>query len=225
MNDAPAPWSLTGRGYIAVLKFPDGALDDDPFTPMGLKGRRLGGNLGYIMLVDYSSSAVGPYYELLFIPGRFKESSGKKYFSISRIFVSSQASVDNGRANWGIPKECADFDLKYDNKGGVAATVSKDGKAFCTLRFTKYIGSLPVTTALLPNSLLTLVQHWQSQHYVYAPSASGRAGLAQLQSAWADPAEFADLNVAKPVLAVATTQFRMTFPIALIKPLAEPEVL
>lgn len=212
---APAPWHLNGRGFIAALRFDDGVLDADPFMPSSLRGKRLAGNWGYIMLVDYSSSAVGPYYELLFIPGRFQEADAKR-FSISRIFVSSQASVDNGRRNWGIPKELADFDLQYDDKGGVAATVSRHGQDICKLQFKKLPVTLPVTTALLPKSLLSLCQHWEKQHFVYAPSASGRASLARLVSAWADPAEFADLNAAKPVLALATTRFNMTFPVSQI---------
>ena len=217
--NAPAPWQLTGRGYIAALRFGEGVLDADPFTPSSLRGRRRSGNWGYIMLVDYADSAVGPYKELLFIPGRFDDVDGGKRYSISRIFVSSQASVDNGRRNWGIPKELAEFDLHYDAKGGVEAEVSRKGEVFCRLGFKKLSFALPVTTALLPQSLLTLSQHWQGQHYIYTPAASGRAALATLQSCWADADVFPELHQAKPVLAVATTRFSMTFPVSTIKPL------
>jgi hypothetical protein len=216
---APAPWQLTGRGYIAALRFEAGVLEQDPFTPAELKGQRLAGNVGYIMLVDYSSSAVGPYYELLFIPGRFRQPDGKKRYSISRIFVSSEDSVVNGRRNWGIPKFHADFDLQYDKQGGVQAEISRNGQSFCRLSFKKLPGSLPVTTALVPPSLRTLTQAWEGQRFQYTPGASGWAGLAKLTNAWADPAEFADLAKAKPLLGVATNPFRMTFPISKITPI------
>ncbi|MDD9893995.1 MAG: acetoacetate decarboxylase family protein [Gammaproteobacteria bacterium] len=222
MKTAPAPWQLTGRGYLAALRFPNGSLDADPFTPAGLKGERQPGNIGYIMLVDYSSSAVGPYYELLFIPGRFRGQSQHKRYSISRIFVSSQSSVDNGQRNWGIPKELADFDLQYDHKGGVVATISQQGKAICRLSFAKQSWSLPVTTALVPAALRTLCQHWQDQYFEYTPAARGRAALANLQSAWADSSAFADLASAKPLLAVAVPRFQMTFPVANVAPLLTP---
>lgn len=219
ITEAPAPWQLTGRGYIAALRFEEGVLAQDPFTADELKGQRLAGNFGYIMLVDYSSSAVGPYFELLFIPGRFRQPDGKKRYSISRIFVSSEDSVVNGRRNWGIPKYHADFDLQYDQKGGVKAIVSRNGKAFCRLSFEKLAGALPVTTAVVPPVLRTLTQAWQGQRFEYTPSASGWASLAKLTEAWSDPAEFADLGRAKPVLGVATTRFRMTFPISKISPI------
>lgn len=215
ISNAPAPWNLNGRGYIAALRFDDGVLDSDPFTPPQLQGKRLSGNIGYVMLVDYSSSAVGPYYELLFIPGRFQIGKQRRY-SISSIFVSSEDSVVNGRRNWGIPKYHANFDLQYDSKGGVSASVSRNGAVFCKLQFEKKRGSIPVTTALVPPVLRTLTQHWEGQRFDYTPSAGGWAGLARLHSAWADPSEFPELNKAKPLLAVATTKFRMTFPVSKI---------
>jgi hypothetical protein len=81
--------------------------------------------------------------------------------------------------------------------------------------------ALPVTTALVPRSLRTLTQEWQGQRFDYTPAASGWAGLASVTEAWADPEEFAELGKAKPLLAVATTQFKMTFPISTISPITD----
>jgi hypothetical protein len=33
--------------------------------------------------------------------------------SISKIYVSTQDSIDNGQKNWGIPKEMAHFEVQY----------------------------------------------------------------------------------------------------------------
>jgi len=104
---APAPWSLTGRGFVLLYYFPAafnqqfGFMAD--YQQAGYKG-----GLGAVMLVDYNSSDVGPYYELLFIPGLFYL-GGKLTFSISKIYVSSYDSLWNGRENWAIPKELAQF--------------------------------------------------------------------------------------------------------------------
>ena len=43
-----------------------------------------------------SSSPIGPYKELIFIPGQFGK---KKFQSITRILVSSEASTDQSRKN------------------------------------------------------------------------------------------------------------------------------
>lgn len=221
VTSAPAPWQLKGRGYIAALRFDAAALDNESFIPKSLQNKRGKGRLGYLMLVDYQESPVGPYHELLFIPGRYQLHSGQKRYSISRIFVSSQNSVVNGRRNWGIPKELAEFDLQYDQKGGVNAVVSLGGKAFCKLRFKKSGPALPVTTALVPKGMRTLVQHWQGQQFEYTPTAGGWASLAQLTHCWSDPASMIDISNAKPVLAVATKNFQMTFPTSTVTQLTE----
>lgn len=57
------------------------------------------------MLLKYKSSPVGPYNELAYIPGKYK--AGKcstPLFSVQRIWVDSEASVQGGRSNWGLPK-------------------------------------------------------------------------------------------------------------------------
>ena len=97
---APAPWDLAGRGYIFAVWMPQDVLDHGSFIPP--QTPRAGrGRVAFAMFVDYSSSDVGPYHELLYIPGklRFGEDRRDARLSISRIFVSSQASVVNGRLN------------------------------------------------------------------------------------------------------------------------------
>ncbi|HOS96166.1 MAG TPA: hypothetical protein PLU54_00795, partial [Deltaproteobacteria bacterium] len=81
---APAPWVLTGQGCIALVRLSRDFVEEQGFVPDALKGRFAGG-VGMVMYVDYRSSDVGPYREILFIPGMF-DVGGRKYFSISRIF-------------------------------------------------------------------------------------------------------------------------------------------
>ena len=86
---APPPWDLTGRGYVFLFT---GAPDvRGPTTP---PGSRFAGGLGAVMLLDYTSSDVGPYRELLFVPGRYSL-GGRRCYSISRIYVSTPESVAN----------------------------------------------------------------------------------------------------------------------------------
>src|SRR5262245_61022490 len=103
----PPPWRLTGSGYILLYRwFPRDFVAVQGQVPPALAGSFKGG-ASAVMVVNYENSEVGPYRELLFIPGLFERG-----FSITRTYVSSQASVDSGRANWGIPKQLAEFDVR-----------------------------------------------------------------------------------------------------------------
>jgi acetoacetate decarboxylase len=62
------------------------------------------------------TSGVGPYKELLFIPGVF-HINGRYTYSISKIYVSTEASVRSGIENWAIPKEVADFTIEDQDDG------------------------------------------------------------------------------------------------------------
>lgn len=54
-----------------------------------------------IMIVRYEDSEVGPYDELILLPGRaVNPNTEKKDMRISNIYVSTDASVWNGRRNW-----------------------------------------------------------------------------------------------------------------------------
>ncbi|KAL4972649.1 hypothetical protein BDW66DRAFT_169443 [Aspergillus desertorum] len=64
-----------------------------------------------VMVIRYEDTDVGPYDELILIPGRaVNPETGKKEMRISNIYVSTDASVWNGRRNWNIPKHRARFE-------------------------------------------------------------------------------------------------------------------
>lgn len=70
------------------------------------------GGLGTIQIIRYLSSPIGPYDELAYIPGNMTYKVGASSLSglsITRIYVSSAASIVNGRRNWNIPKQLARF--------------------------------------------------------------------------------------------------------------------
>lgn len=64
-----------------------------------------------VMVVRYKDCPAGPYDELLYVPGLFsrKETADQYFLSNTRIYVSTDVSVANGRKEWGIPKHRADF--------------------------------------------------------------------------------------------------------------------
>jgi hypothetical protein len=213
----PAPWDLRGSGWIVALKLPTHHPAHDAFLPRELAGRGRG-LASYLMYVDYVESGCGPYRELLFIPGAFPFDDGRSHHSISRILVSTWDSVVNGRANWGIPKDRADFDVE---QGGVRGReervrVTSEGREVCELRFARlrFAPPLPVHGALVPASLRTLAQRLRGQTYYCAPQARGLVRPGRLLSWRFDPTLFPDLGGAAVVAALQVESFRMTFPVA-----------
>jgi hypothetical protein len=215
----PAPWDLRGSGWIVALKLPATHPAHDAFLPPELAGRGRG-LASYLMYVDYAESGCGPYRELLFIPGAFPFDDGRSHLSISRILVSTWDSVVNGRANWGIPKDRADFEVE---RGGVHGReervhVTSDGREVCELRFAtlRFAPPLPVHGALVPASLRTFAQRFRGRTFYYAPAARGWIRPGRLLSWSFDPVLFPDLAGAAVVAALRVESFRLTFPVARI---------
>ena len=213
---APAPWSLTGTGYILLMKLPPAVLDDPRHTPAALRGQRRGG-LSMVMLVDYESSAVGPYRELLYIPGKFAFGA-RAYQSITRIYVSSIESVVNGRINWGIPKDRCDFDYQYGADGEDRLEARLDGQPFARFAFKAGGWRLPFSTAIVPNALLKLAQIHGGRQFVYVPSAAGRIQFAKVTDWSFDATRFPDLAQGKVLACVKVPRFTMGFPVSAVQP-------
>ncbi|KAF8882445.1 hypothetical protein BD779DRAFT_1543337 [Infundibulicybe gibba] len=120
---APAPWKLKGQSWLFTLSglsstsnFPAGFATEAGAEVLASGGEFIGGQ-GLAQLVSYSESPVGPYDELIYIPGRWKYPNGRVGFRITRIYVSTKESTENGRINWNIPKQVADFDFKPGTDG------------------------------------------------------------------------------------------------------------
>jgi hypothetical protein len=204
----PAPWKLRGRGWMLLYRFPrtfvlkHGRLDKD----MAAQWR---GGWGSVMVVDYASSEAGPYGELLFIPGRFDSSAGRRA-CITSIFVSTDSSVENGRRNWAIPKKRADF--AFSSGDGVERVlVQKDGKKVFSAAFKAGRLPFPVSTKLIP---FPLAQPdgatWRLTNF----SGSGIGRIPRIMELETAEAFFPPLQGLRPLLAVEIRDFNITFPIA-----------
>jgi len=215
----PAPWDLRGSGWIVALKLPAHHPAHDAFLPPELAGR-CRGLASYLMYVDYAESGCGPYRELLFIPGAFPFADGRSHLSISRILVSTWDSVVNGRNNWGIPKDRADFDVESGVAGNreECVRVTSEGRELCELRFAslRLAPPLPVHGAVVPARYRTLAQRFRGHTYYYAPRARGWVRPGRLLSWRFNPELFPDLGDAAVVAVLKVESFRMTFPVARI---------
>jgi hypothetical protein len=167
------------------------------------------------MFVDYAESGCGPYRELLFIPGAFPFEDGRRHHTISRIVVSTWDSVVNGRNNWGIPKDRADFAVERAAGGREQVVrVSSAGREMCELRFgrARFAPPLPVFGGLLPAALRTLAQRFRGRTYYYVPEARGVVRPGRLLAWRFDPTLFPDLAGAAVLATLEVESFRLVFP-------------
>lgn len=214
---APAPWDLTGEGFILLYKFPKEFIEKNGFLADYQKEHFKGG-FGTVMCVNYTSSNVGPYFELLFIPGiiNLKNLNLQKIrvgFTISKIYVSSQNSVNNGMANWGIPKELADFQWNKIDENNTDIKVSIAGEVFFEINFKKWPIKFPINTAFIP---LKIIQKMGHKIMLTKPKAKGWSSFVKLKSVKANPAFFPPINDLKPILVTSISNFKMVFPEALV---------
>ena len=212
LNVVPPPWTLTGRGFVLVYRFPREWALRHAGMPLALASGFVGG-VGAVMLVDYATSDCGPYRELLFVAGRFRSASGALFYAITRIFVSTQVSVDSGIANWAIPKELAAFEWSHEGNREHVRVTQRDVPVAEFYFSSKGNFAVPVTTNILPARFRTLAQLEESGETVLtAPSGSGAVRLAKLEEVTVNPALFPDLSEFRPLLVTRADPFRLGFP-------------
>lgn len=205
----PAPWNLTGNGYILLFKFSEEFVSTRGFIPPYFKDRFQHG-LGSIMLVDYHSSTAGPYQELLFIPGKFLH-QGQQLHTITKIYVSTPTSVINGRSNWGIPKELANFNFTPLDQHNDKIAVTVNGNSVMEIHLKSGWLSFPVHTTLLP---FPLVQNLDQKIYYTKFIGKGTGKLAKVVDINVNQKYFPDIGAVKPLAVLKISNFKLTFPIA-----------
>jgi len=209
---APAPWTLHGDGWVLLLRLPEEVRHDSRHLPPELRGRPLRGP-SIVMFVDYADSPAGPYRELLYIPGRCEPAHGPRAWTVTRIYVSSWDSVVNGRQNWGIPKDLAEFE-RTPARRGERIQVAVGDRRIASLELESRGPALPVHAGLLPGSLRRIVQYHAGRRFEFTPAARGRAALARAGRLETDTGLFPDLAAGQVALALRIPRFRLHFPCA-----------
>jgi len=227
---APAPWLLHGEAFALLYRFgrragpfaSDAGSEEDPVRA-GFRG-----GIGAMILVDYSDSPVGPYRELVFIPGRYSypaaEPAGEDRsaqqarritaHTISRIYVTSRSSLDGGRLNWGIPKRLARIDWRREGAGSeVTVKTLPDCAVALSVRFRGRGIALPFDFRLLPRPL---AQASNGSVYLTKVSAHGRARLARTADLEVNELLFPALAHRRPFAAVSIPFATLLFPKATI---------
>lgn len=208
---APAPWTLHGNGLVLLYRFPQDFIEQHGFL-LDYQRQGFKAGIGAVMLMDYKSSGVGPYREILFIPGLLQH-KGKLSFTISRIYVSTYDSVRSGKRNWGIPKELADFEVSKLADGACLWKVKKEGITFFEAAVKPKDFNFPFTTKPIP--ITRILQESRYGKLLTNPEASGKATLASLQKVYANREEFPPVQEMEPLICLTLQKFRMKFPVAI----------
>jgi len=214
-----APWHLEGRGVIIFFPAHKANVLASSFAGDAESAASYRGGVGAVMLVRYNNAPCGPYDELLYIPGFF-EYKDRNYLRITKIYVSSPASVEWGRKNWAIPKELAAFDWRQGEKEWhIDVKQPKTGNSIYSLSLSPRFFSFPITTSLLPWSLL------QKQEALYANGkelffetklngkGSGKICFIDRVEGSRDFPDYHEMSHG-PRIAFAIQNFQMTFPAA-----------
>jgi hypothetical protein len=202
----PAPWNLKGKGFIFPFLSDEKKMIQSQLLSAEDQKDFLGG-LGAVMLVNYEESNVGPYYELLFMPGDFRYKN-KKYKRITRIYVSSKLSISQGIKNWAIPKEFADFTWK---ENGNFSEISAGN--FFRIKAEKILFPFPITTSLYP---VKLCQKQSENSYLLTRfNGNGKGKIAKIHSMDSDNKFFPDFSlVSKFHFGLSVDNFKIMFPVA-----------
>lgn len=191
---------------MMLYHFSEAFAENQGFVPPALEGFFLGG-LGAVMVVDYHTSPVGPYHELAFIPGQFAHGR-KKYHSVTKMYVSSEASRDSGRANWALPKELAEFE--FTQEGDVdTVRVAQNGHVFFEMAFRPGKLSFPFNSWFFKPSL---AQPQNDQFFITPISSRGWAKLADIEQPKVDSRFFPDISRAHPLGTVYMSRFTLKLP-------------
>jgi hypothetical protein len=204
------PWTVRGSGYVVILRA--GALtDQELFVPPSLLGKRHGEMIS-LLFFDYDVTACGPYRELI-IAGVFEFAEGA-YSSILRAFTSSYEAVANGRHHWGTPKDHGDIAVERGSGKRDRVVVSRGGHVVAELEIEPSGLTIPVTTAVLPSDLRTMIQHWRGKQYSLTLNAKGKMRMAKLHRSRFDPQFFPDVSKSSVIAAAYLPAFEMKLPAA-----------
>ena len=207
---ALAPWKLSGCGFVIMLR--RSALEYEDGRPLEGHGR-----VTYLLCMHYETSGVGPYREVLLIPGRSELL--RPTYTISRILVDSGDSLESGRANWGIPKYLGELDWRQEGRHMELTTQVGDSEdveaGFHGHAAVRTVGpSVPFNTRPIPIAFLHTLDDKTFRIY---PSASGWSSLAKVESLDMDGFGGVRTFPKEAVIsAFAVSRFSMRFPTARI---------
>jgi acetoacetate decarboxylase len=212
LDPAPAPWTLRGDAHVLLAR-----AVRRPRARLATGISASAGGLGLLGFIRYAESNVGAYDELLWLAPWGLSVDGGRFHTVTRIYVSSQASLENGRREWGIPKQLARFEVEHD---GDTQRVHVTSQAGPVARFAIATGrrSVAVDANVLPRPALELAQVLDGRLFRVTPRVRGQLHHARF-SQLSGHAGFAELEGARGLAGLSLLDFTMVFPRAEVRAL------
>lgn len=211
-NKISETWEFAGEAYFMSFKFPKSFIQDHGFLTPADKERWVGGP-GCIIFVDYRSSNIGPYQELLFLPGKVK-AGGRKFFTITKAFVSSQAALEHAKENWGIPKELADFHFEKGSKDIETLKVTRNNVPVIEVTVQSSGMAFSFRSWMMPAAFL---QHSGQRDFSFKLKGGGKARFAQNMKVDVNPELFPNFAFFKHIAVLRIDRFKLMIPPAKIR--------
>lgn len=192
----PAPWRARAHFWAGLFRA------DAPATlPPGVRPL-LGRRLRAVLLARYLSGSTLVYDELIVATPALLGARPGLY--IDRIWVDSLASLWGGRRIWGLPKQLSNFD--WSERGVRVSDVA--GAPLLTLELDR--DPLVIGPAALPLAIASIGRLGAAWTYSVFPMRL-RLGRAGMRLRADGPALGVTLGE-RPLLSVASTDCRITFP-------------
>jgi hypothetical protein len=208
---AEAPWLLRGDAFVVFTTSSTETNLSDAGIPHELRG--IYHNLFNVMLVaDCRESPVGPYRELLYVPGRFRFSFDDERLSVTRSYISTQAGAMNRRANWNVPSKLSEISIRSDHPDHAAFSVGRDG--FAAFSFELFGPELPINGKVIPEAFRIFGQLRKDVTLLHSLSVTGTMRAARFTPHSFDTSMFPDMKKRELIAAIKISDFLLELPAA-----------
>jgi hypothetical protein len=116
-----APWTLSGNAVAIMRLTPIERIADQVPSPLSVVPILPGRTLSIFYIARYAEPSTVQYHECIVAPALVRRGARVGPW-ISNIYVDSEASMAAGREIWGLPKQLATFDWKWEERGRIAMT-------------------------------------------------------------------------------------------------------
>jgi hypothetical protein len=116
-----APWTLSGNAIAIVRLTPIERIADQIPSSLSVVPILPGRTLSIFYVARYDEPSTLPYHECIVSPALVIRGARVGTW-ISNIYVDDETSMQAGREIWGLPKQLAAFDWKWEDRGRIAMT-------------------------------------------------------------------------------------------------------
>jgi hypothetical protein len=205
------PWILRGDAFLAVTASPAELNLADGGIASELRG--IYNNLfNAVVIADYRESPIGPFRELLYIPGRFRFGLDDERMSITRGYANTEVARLNRRAYWGVRSRLATISR---TTGGDNSDVFAIGeRPFARFGFETFGPDIALNGHTIPEAFRAFAQLEGDRRLLYTLAITGTMRAARFEPQMLDASMFPDMAKREFLLGLKISNFLAEFPLA-----------